>query len=200
MSNPPKTYIYQDISRAAPRGTPAGQTGPRQCSKTPGAGSRGNTRCPRTQRFCWTRSSAARPTQTQTHQAQQTADSSSTTAPAPPASRQPLAASRQPPAASSLERGASSWWMSHAPRVVHGGIDWSGIVTELRSRIASKTEVHVARAGTWKKVQEICAAHHSSTYRISAVCLEGAGEDLDICIVSINRTALRVKLDVGTRN
>jgi hypothetical protein len=30
----------------APRGTPADLTGPRQCSKAPGAGPRGNTRSP----------------------------------------------------------------------------------------------------------------------------------------------------------
>jgi hypothetical protein len=55
----PKTQdICQDISRAL-RGTPAGQTGPRQCPKTPGAGSRGTALCPRTQRL-WTGPPAAR--------------------------------------------------------------------------------------------------------------------------------------------
>jgi hypothetical protein len=40
------------------------QTGPRECSKTPGAGSRGNTRCSRTQRL-WTRSLTAGPSKVQ---------------------------------------------------------------------------------------------------------------------------------------
>jgi hypothetical protein len=46
----------------APRGTPADLERARGsgCSKAPGAGPRGNTRSPRTQRL-WTRSSAARP-------------------------------------------------------------------------------------------------------------------------------------------
>jgi hypothetical protein len=45
MLQTPKN-ICQNISRA-PRGTPVDLTGQRQCSKTPGAGSRGNARYPR---------------------------------------------------------------------------------------------------------------------------------------------------------
>jgi hypothetical protein len=47
--NPPNTYAK--TYRGGGRGTPAGQTGPRQCSGTPRAGPRGNARSPRTQRL-----------------------------------------------------------------------------------------------------------------------------------------------------
>jgi hypothetical protein len=43
-----------------------------------------------------------------------------------------------------------------------------------------------------KKVQEISETRFRTTYRASAVALENAGVDLDICTISINCSALEV--------
>jgi hypothetical protein len=60
-SKTPNTYAK--TYRGGPRGTPAGQTGPWQCSGTSRAGSRGNARLPRTQRL-WGPRPNYRPTNT----------------------------------------------------------------------------------------------------------------------------------------
>jgi hypothetical protein len=44
--------------------------------------------------------------------------------------------------------------------------------------------------GTWKKVQEFSADHHSPTYIISSVTLKNAGVDLDCCIICIDCSAV----------